>query len=51
MTKNNTLRDAQVIKEILEMEKQNNPFINLLMKMNGWDKWRKIYKDYLNDKK
>jgi len=41
------LSDFKVIKEMLEIEKQSNPFLNLLMKANGWDKWRDVYKKLL----
>lgn len=40
------MKDSEVIHELLEIEKKDNPFLNLLIKVKGWDKWREIYKKY-----
>jgi len=39
------MKDFEVIHELLEIEKQDNIFLNLLMKASGWSDWRKIYTD------
>ena len=44
------MKDSKVIQELLNIEKQNNPFLNLLLKKAGWDQWRKIYKQSLKTK-